>query len=402
METVFFKNNSWHHTFKQIDYQNFVINYLEKGGFQTKEKADASYLKCKEKFEDEIRALKEATNIRYTFTEYLDFWFKNICIPYKETQAGYYHWAIYNIIYPSTSRDMLLNFVSGAYLNDILDSCEKICKSAAPAAKKVIMAALKDAIIDGCLPQKIISEINNYPLEVPKIELLNSSQIRDLLREAKKYNNGSVYLEILLALFCGLRRGETRGLRFSDFNLKERTVEIRRQYIKSRNVSVNRNSVSFSLGDGYFTSPKTENSYRKLQVPDVILEELKRRKNVNREILKKHPNKKLKDHVSIGYCGTIMGDETYNSALHKIAVRANIHKKISYHSLRHIFCSILLESGLSLELISKILGHSRCSTTFDIYCGIIDAEEKIANVIEESLNPLACAKVQNNDQEACL
>ena len=43
--------------------------------------------------------------------------------------------------------------------------------------------------------------------------------------------------------------------------------------------------------------------------------------------------------------------------------RANIHKQGGVHSLRHAFATHLLESGVDLHTISKLMGHDHISTT---------------------------------------
>ncbi len=62
------------------------------------------------------------------------------------------------------------------------------------------------------------------------IVLYNKEQMKTFLQAAKSYH--SCYLEILLALFCGLRTGEILALRYTDFNSKNRTVTISQQYTR--------------------------------------------------------------------------------------------------------------------------------------------------------------------------
>lgn len=38
-----------------------------------------------------------------------------------------------------------------------------------------------------------------------------------------------------------------------------------------------------------------------------------------------------------------------------------------------MFATILIEQGVSLEKISKLMGHKSVATTFEIYCGIMEA-----------------------------
>ena len=50
----------------------------------------------------------------------------------------------------------------------------------------------------------------------------------------------------------------------------------------------------------------------------------------------------------------------------KAANEANITKTVSTHTLRHSFATQLLEQGVRLKYIQKILGHESSKTT-EIY-----------------------------------
>jgi integrase/recombinase XerD len=64
-------------------------------------------------------------------------------------------------------------------------------------------------------------------------------------------------------------------------------------------------------------------------------------------------------------------NQKYNIALKTVAVAAGIKKKISSHSARHSFAIRLAELKISKEVASKLLGHTK-STTTDIYYKIFD------------------------------
>ena len=48
---------------------------------------------------------------------------------------------------------------------------------------------------------------------------------------------------------------------------------------------------------------------------------------------------------------------------------------ISFHTLRHQFATMLIEKGVPFEDVSKLLGHKSVMTTFNIYCGVMDADD---------------------------
>jgi integrase/recombinase XerD len=59
-------------------------------------------------------------------------------------------------------------------------------------------------------------------------------------------------------------------------------------------------------------------------------------------------------HLHFRTIGKIIGDA---------AIRANIGKRVSPHTLRHCFATHLLEQGVSLQVIQQLLGHSSIKTT---------------------------------------
>lgn len=61
------------------------------------------------------------------------------------------------------------------------------------------------------------------------------------------------------------------------------------------------------------------------------------------------------------------------------------------HDLRHMFATILIEQDVPLDKISKLMGHKSVATTFEIYCGIIGANQEIAKTIDGTLDPINAA-----------
>jgi integrase len=56
---------------------------------------------------------------------------------------------------------------------------------------------------------------------------------------------------------------------------------------------------------------------------------------------------------------------------------AKLGKLISFHKSRHSFATILLESGVDLYTVSKVLGHKNIRTT-EIYARVVDEEKRRA------------------------
>ncbi len=205
------------------------------------------------------------------------------------------------------------------------------------------------------------------------IVILTKEEIKKFL--AATCSSETWYLEILLALFCGLRKGEIRGLKFSDFNHKNKTVKISRQLANKYELDVN----NFKVKKLTFVEkdPKTENSFRTLRVPDIIWEELDRRKKVVELNKRKYQDDYIdNDYISCKKDGVPHSATGLNSYITK-QCKINGIRNITVHGLRHLYATILIEQGVPIHKISALLGHSSIHTTFDIYLDIICEKEKI-------------------------
>lgn len=61
-----------------------------------------------------------------------------------------------------------------------------------------------------------------------------------------------------------------------------------------------------------------------------------------------------------------------NRTLRDIASACGIHKKVTFHVARHTFATaITLSNGVPVETVSKLLGHTKLSTT-QIYARVVE------------------------------
>jgi integrase/recombinase XerD len=62
----------------------------------------------------------------------------------------------------------------------------------------------------------------------------------------------------------------------------------------------------------------------------------------------------------------LMSEQYYNRCLKELGRKAGIAKRLSNRIARHSLADLLVASGIELAFVSKILGHSKTSTT-EIY-----------------------------------
>ncbi len=82
----------------------------------------------------------------------------------------------------------------------------------------------------------------------------------------------------------------------------------------------------------------------------------------------------------------LYSNQKTNSYLKEIAKACDIRKNITFHVARHTFATtVLLSNGVPIETVSKLLGHTKLSTT-QIYARVL--EHKISEDIQNLLKRL--------------
>ena len=171
---------------------------------------------------------------------------------------------------------------------------------------------------------------------------------------------------ILTLAFTGLRAGELLGLRWKNVDLLRKRL-----------------SVTHSLWRGYLVRPKTAKSFRHLVMPDTLV-----------QVLTDHRSRsKFTDPDDFVFCQAdgkpVDPDSLRRMGIYPALERAGIprqKRESGCHAFRHLTASIIHEATGSLKLAQTQLGHSKISTTGDIYTHVQESElERTAEVLERAL-----------------
>ncbi|WP_261376477.1 site-specific integrase [Gillisia sp. Hel_I_86] len=84
----------------------------------------------------------------------------------------------------------------------------------------------------------------------------------------------------------------------------------------------------------------------------------------------------------------IFSNQKTNKYLKDIASQCGIHKKLSFHVARHTFAmTVTLSNGVPIETVSKLLGHTKLTTT-QIYARVIDTKiSSDIDILRKKLKP---------------
>lgn len=377
---AFFERGSWYHRTKTLK-EDGTVKYGKKGGFESEQDAVKAYKLAEKEFKQQQRkAVMTGKNRQEVMLkDYLIYWYEEVFSQrIKNTTKMIGAYVLYDLVFPNMEQDIKLRYVSVEYMDALLEKVSHSCASAGNTCRAYLNIAFKDAVIEGYIPRNPIPDTKVYKRKAPKVTIYSKDKLKIFLKAASK---DEWYLEYLLGVFCGLRKGEILGLKFSDFDFEQHTVSVRRQ-LGANPVMEERSSkiASYSVIE---KDPKTFNSVRILRIPQVIETEVLRRKNkIDEDRAALMDGYEDNDYISCQPNGRPHNMSSMNIALTKLCNRNGL-PKITVHSLRHMFATILIEQGVPLVKISALLGHSSVNTTFEYYCDVMDENENIINFLNE-------------------
>ena len=374
---AFYYKGSWYHRTKFLR-KDFSMGYSKKGGFKTQKEAEESYERMHKEFEENKRKRNPCTDKNILLADYLNYWFNRVHIPTVDSATRMVEEITLNCYIQPHVDDIQLRLCNTGYFDRLLKAASLHTKSAGNRCRELLNTAMRNAVQEGYLTENPIEFTKHYPREKHNATILTRDEIRRLLLEMRSTN---WFLETLLALFCGLRRGEIFGLKFSDFDTENETVTINRQISEEYFFDENGKRIGQRPAE---KPPKTENSYRTMRIPKVIFEELEIRRN--RIIKDKNTlGSAYHDHgyISCREDGEPHTLPSFYGALKRACIRAGV-PRVSVHDLRHIYATILLEQGVSLVKISGLLGHASIHTTFEHYCHVMEDDRRITGYLNKT------------------
>lgn len=156
----------------------------------------------------------------------------------------------------------------------------------------------------------------------------------------------------------GLRIGEAMALRYTDLDTKNRLIHVR---------------LTFSQVVKGTTTPKTTDSVRDVYMQNELLP-------LCRKLVTGAKRKALEygyqsDLVFADIDGNYISYDAYEKYLRENGERI-LNRKITSHVMRHTMTSLFAEAGVSLDVISRRLGHHDSKITRDIYYHVTKTQRK--------------------------
>lgn len=223
-----------------------VVGYNEKGNPKTKNVLAPTKEKCIEKLnalqkELAINLEQSNKNIKpeMKFGDWIDFWYKNYSKPKLRTttQEGYEN-SIYNHIIPQlgsislnklTQNDFQLFYAqlkSNGRLKDREKSGKGLSDRMIRACHAICRTALEKAVKENLIKQNPTEGCKLPPKKAKEMQILKTEEMQRFLIQAKEED---FYVQAILELSTGLRRGEFCALQWDDLNFETGELQIKRQ-----------------------------------------------------------------------------------------------------------------------------------------------------------------------------
>jgi integrase len=224
------------------------------------------------------------------------------------------------------------------------------------AARDVLSSIFGQAVNDGVLGRNPVSTVRTPSKKPRRQRFLTPDEVAKLAAACESHQEGAGAFVRFLA-WSGLRWGEATALRWSDVDLGNRRVKVRRAY----------SEVNGQLIEG---TPKTH-EHRTVIVPRHALP-------IGTD------GCTPADLVFTAPRGGPLRPSHFRSRVWLAAVAECGLGDLMPHDLRDTAASLAISSGASVKAVQRMLGHKSAAMTLDVYGGLYDDDlEDLADRLEE-------------------
>jgi len=344
--------------------------------------------KVKEYLQKVEHGYKEPEKIR--LNDYIEYWLKTYKWNKIEPSSYTRLYKVYEHQIKDTIGKQMIGNIETSDIQGLIDYyANPYNKNVKPLAlsglKKIVhllRPCLNRAVADGIIQKNpcedVVLPVESCIQTQTKMQIaLSDAEIEEFKVAAlERYKTTNEYKSrdafvLLLMLNLGLRVGEAVALKWSDFDIEERIVHINKTLQSNiQDFSNTREGARRKTYSRVKNSAKTYSGVRILKLNDSAIYYISELKAYDARNGIKSP------YLCSTHNGTMTTPRNLQRSLDRIVKRTSITEKVSLHTLRHTFGSVLVRRGVGIEIVSELMGHANITITYQKYIHVVK-EQKI-------------------------
>lgn len=235
--------------------------------------------------------------------------------------------------------------------------------------RRFLRRLLADAEREEIISRNVAALAQAPAVKRVEIEPLTPEEMRQFLMAIEGDRLVALYT---LTLALGLRSGEVRGLRWDDVDPEKLTVRIRQQMTRPKSTDTKGVPTDTKGPSTYFyelAEVKTARGKRTLGLPEALVPILRAHRDRQQMERKRAGPAWQGDHWGLVFCtadGSPISPQHFGERFHKLLEAAGVRRQRP-HDLRHAAASYMLATGVRMDVVRDVLGHSGIGVTVDTY-----------------------------------
>lgn len=376
-------------------------NGLWEGQYVYKGERRSIYGKTQEEvarqLEEIIASIEEGTYIRpnqHTLLSWLREWLHTYAEPtlrpatftnYELIIERHFNTKLGNVKLKNISTRMLQNFFNEKLVSGRADKKSGgLSPKTLKNMKYMLHVALDQAYFDELIPSNPVNGVRLPVPDGPEQRVLRPEEKERICAHAATMRTFPAQGVILL-LTCGLRRGELLGLQWQDVDWEDGIMKIQHTLSRLKKFDVSKSAYPYIRLDAYapetnrialYLGPvKTKKAVRTIYLPARAKEALLVIRAISTEFADVKSDFNPHDLVFCTEEGHPFEAKVLEEGFQKIL--ADLHlKSVNLHATRHTFATEALQKTTDIVTVSEILGHTKPSTTLDMYGHTFDERKR--------------------------
>lgn len=231
-----------------------------------------------------------------------------------------------------------------------------------PASTRVtwryVSAIFKAAVLDKRIAASPCQGVNLPRVEQKQIKVVDTETVRAMVDAMPE----RLQCMVIMAAGAGMRQGELFGVTLDRVDFLRRTVRVDRQIVDG----------------GVFGPPKTDASVRTIPLPQTVVDALA----VHLRTFPAGDSQLVFTRPS----GHPWSRSAFAEWWGKARATSGTDSKVTMHSLRHFYASLLIRHGESVKVVQSRLGHATAAETLDTYSHLWpDSEDRTRDAVDAVL-----------------